>query len=1110
MENYLIQITSYLLTQSWQIAVLVVVIAAVSLALRNRSSHVRYLLWLIVLAKCLMPPLLTVPLAVLPEEKSAEPVPISHAKIPAAVAAVGRYVAESPARASAPAAMPRAATVPETRIRLTARQWLGLGWFVGVGAFLFFAAVKALRTNRWLRRERKPLPAELQSGIEDFFPGLGLRIFPKVWLVEGIGQPFVWGLLRGSIYLPADFVKVNSAEHRKDVLGHELSHILQFDAAVNLLQIIAQAVFWFHPFVWWANKRIRAEREKRCDEMAIARLSAKARDYSSAIVNTLINEYESTRPVPSLAVAGPVKNIEERIKTIMRPGKKFYRHPSLVAATIVLLLAVLTVPTTFVLAARAQEKPPAEQEAISKSLCQAAKDGDLEQVKKLIAAGADVNAGDERGQTPLHFAARGGYDQIARLLIAQGADVNVSMERGPWTPLLDAALAGHAKVVKVLLENGAEVDATDSWYTPLYYAIWSDDEETVRALISGGTDVNVCPKGDYHPLFYAVWQWHAGIVKAIIDAGANVNAQYENEDGWTPLHYAVVDTDADVAKLFVGTGVKIPAFHSAVLEGDLAKVRQLVESGTDVDTKDELGWTPSFWALSTGQKEVFAYLVGQGADIAAKTNGGRTLLHQASRAGSTEIVKQLIAKGADVGVKSKNGETPLQCAASGGHEEAVKLLLAKGADVNTTSNRGRHPLGDAAQRGHEDVVKLLIASGANVNLHAQGRGSALHAAAQRGRSTILDLLIANGADVNLNARAGTPLHLAARGRAQVDDEKCAEMVEKLLAKGADVNAKNPQAGRTPLHIAARRGRRKAAELLVAAGADVNAKGAMGHTPLWCAKEEGNTEIIELLRKHGAIESLHDAAGEGDISQVKRLISQGADVNAKSDGFLLTPMHLAAIDGHKEVCELLIAKGAEVNAKSGEVPVPRMNYRDEGLTPLHAACLRGHQEVAKLLLDHGAEVNAKTKHSRTPLDLARMNDHKQVVELLQKHGAKEGISLQDRFENAKLISPGTWLEGSFQYRDDEAWFAIDVEKNKSYLISYDDEFGTGEYSADIETYFYKNIVDDLESKHCLFTDRHDVYQQPIKFTSDYKGKLYLRLISDNPQDTTFAIKYEIEK
>jgi len=355
MEDYLTQITNYLLTQSWQIAILVVLIAVVNLALKNKSAHIRYLLWLIVLAKCLVPPLLTIPLAVLPQDKTPEPTLISNVEMPAANVEMADAVTSEPiALPSVPVTSP---TIMEKLARLSARQWLGFGWIVGVAAFLLFAVIKALRTNFWLWRQRKLLPAELQIGIENLFSGLGIKTLPKVWLVDGIGQPFVWGLLHGSIYLPSDFVKVNCAEHRKSVLGHELGHILRFDAAVNILQIIAQAVFWFHPFVWWANKRIRAEREKCCDEMAIARLGAKVRDYSSAIVNILISEHESTRPVPSLAVAGPVKNIEERIKTMMRPGKKFYKHPSLTAVAIVVLTALLVVPTTVVLTARAEEAP---------------------------------------------------------------------------------------------------------------------------------------------------------------------------------------------------------------------------------------------------------------------------------------------------------------------------------------------------------------------------------------------------------------------------------------------------------------------------------------------------------------------------------------------------------------------------------------------------------------------------------------------------------------------------------------------------------------------------------------------------------------------------------
>ncbi len=56
------------------------------------------------------------------------------------------------------------------------------------------------------------------------------------------------------------------------VLAHELAHVCRYDAAVNLLQVLAQSLVWVHPLVWWANAQIRTEREQCCDEMAIAHM----------------------------------------------------------------------------------------------------------------------------------------------------------------------------------------------------------------------------------------------------------------------------------------------------------------------------------------------------------------------------------------------------------------------------------------------------------------------------------------------------------------------------------------------------------------------------------------------------------------------------------------------------------------------------------------------------------------------------------------------------------------------------------------------------------------------------------------------------------------------
>lgn len=352
MENIITQIIDYLWTQSWHIVILAIAIAALSLMLKNKSAHIRYLLWLILLVKCFVPPLMTITLAILPQQPTPETVITPPLETPTA-AVIAEATEIMPAGQAVFAPIETAGpTLVERLAQVTLSQWLVLSWIVGIAIFSLIVIAKALRINRWLKRQRKPLPGELRASVENLFSDLDVKAFPKVWLVDGIGQPFVWGILRGSIYLPTHFADGDNADNQRGVLGHELSHVIRFDAAVNLLQIIAQAVFWFHPAIWWANKKIRAEREKCCDEMAIARLGAKAKDYSTAIVNTLINEYESALPVPSLAIAGPVKNIEDRIKTIMSPNKKFYKRPSVVTVATVLLLAAIAVPTTLALSRR--------------------------------------------------------------------------------------------------------------------------------------------------------------------------------------------------------------------------------------------------------------------------------------------------------------------------------------------------------------------------------------------------------------------------------------------------------------------------------------------------------------------------------------------------------------------------------------------------------------------------------------------------------------------------------------------------------------------------------------------------------------------------------------
>ncbi len=132
------------------------------------------------------------------------------------------------------------------------------------------------------------------------------------------------------------------------------------------------------------------------------------------------------------------------------------------------------------------------------------------------------------------------------------------------------------------------------------------------------------------------------------------------------------------------------------------------------------------------------------------------------------------------------------------------------------------------------------------------------------------------------------------------------------------------------------------------------------------------------------ESLHRAAADGDIEQVKLLISKGADVNEKDSGGK-TPLHYASEKGHTEVARLLISRGAYVNAVSSD---RRMS--SDWRKPLHYAAMGGHTQTVELLISNGADINAPRQGGRQPWFEAMRSSaagSKEVVELLVARGAE---------------------------------------------------------------------------------------------------------------------------
>jgi len=174
-------------------------------------------------------------------------------------------------------------------------------------------------------------------------------------------------------------------------------------------------------------------------------------------------------------------------------------------------------------------------------------------------------------------------------------------------------------------------------------------------------------------------------------------------------------------------------------------------------------------------------------------------IHDAAGRSDLSAVTSLLAKGTDINARDNSGQTALMIASSNGDKEIVQLLLAKGADVN---------LRTTAQI--VTAMKLGAGFGGTAEIYSIGT-SALNFAATHGHTEIVQLLIAKGADVNAKDEDGfTALMNASAYRHK-------EVVQLLLANKADVNAKTRQ-GFTALSIASRNGYNDIRELLLAAGA----------------------------------------------------------------------------------------------------------------------------------------------------------------------------------------------------------------------------------------------------------------------------------------------------
>jgi uncharacterized protein len=283
-------------------------------------------------------------------------------------------------------------------------------------------------------------------------------------------------------------------------------------------------------------------------------------------------------------------------------------------------------------------------------LYQAVVRGDVESVRRLLKAGADVEGINlNSGETALRRAVTQGDSRLFLLLVQAGGDIEGRNKDGV-TPLLSAVRQGNKEMVTLLLQAGADVDVNDTRMGVLSVAAQAGDSELVRLFASAGADVNE-----------------------------------RNSYSETPLKFAAE-------------------------KGHTKVVQQLVEYGADIDTKDRFSATPLSLAARAGYGEVVDYFVDHGANIEVQDDNGVTPLGSAAYAGQLAVVRSLVQKGADINVRDRYGRTALRFAAQAGYLGVVQYLVKQGADINATDRYGRTSLRLAA--GNPDAVDWLRKQGA--------------------------------------------------------------------------------------------------------------------------------------------------------------------------------------------------------------------------------------------------------------------------------------------------------------------------------------------------------------------------------------------------------------